>query len=109
VLKQSYGAQIEHFIKAHINHITKVEFFIAFKAAYKQSLSIQNGQAGFQEASLIPYDPQVVISKLDINLQAITPPQLPSEDQDPWVSQTPHNPIEALSQLTLVKGRIARH
>lgn len=109
VLKRSYGAQIEHFIKAHINHITKVEFFIAFKAAYEQSLSIQNGQAGFRGAGLIPYDPQVVISKLDINLQAVTPPRLPSEDQDPWVSQTPHNPTEALSQSTLVKGRIARH
>lgn len=26
-----------------------------------------------------------------------------------WVSQTPKNPFEALSQSTLVKGRIARH
>jgi hypothetical protein len=109
VLKRSYGLQIEHFIKAHINHISKVEFFIAFKAAYEQSLSVQNGQAGFQGAGLIPYDPQVVISKLDVNLQAVTPPRLPSVDEDPWVSQTPHNPTEALSQTTLVKGCIARH
>lgn len=33
VLKRAYGRQIETFIKAHINHITKVEF-IAFTAAY---------------------------------------------------------------------------
>ena len=109
VLKRSYGLQIEHFIKAHINHITKVEFFIAFKAAYEQSISVQNGQAGFRGAGLIPYNPQVVISKLDVNLQVATPPRLPSVDEDPWVSQTPHNPTEALSQTTLVKGRIARH
>jgi hypothetical protein len=109
VLELSYGAQIEHFIKAYINYITKVEFFIVFKAAYELLLSIQNGQAGFRGAGLIPYDPQVVISKLDINLQAVTPPRLPSEDQDPWVSQTAHNLTEALSQSTLVKGRIAHH
>src|ERR1700678_606934 len=83
VLKRSYGLQIEHFIKAHINHITKVEFLIAFKAAYEQSLSIQNSQAGFRGAGLILYDPQVVISKLDINLQAVTPPRLPSVNEDP--------------------------
>ena len=109
VLKRSYGLQIEYFIKAHINHITKVEFFIAFKVAYEQSISVQNGQAGFQGAGLIPYDPQVVISKLDVNLQVATPPRLPSVDEDPWVSQTPHNPTKALSQTTLVKGRIARY
>lgn len=109
VLKRSYGLQIEHFIKAHINHITKVEFFIAFKAAYEQSISAQNSQAGFRGAGLIPYDPQVVISKLDVNLQAVTPPRLPSVDEDPWVSQTPHNPTEAISQTNLVKSRIARH
>ena len=34
VLKRAYGHQIETFIKAHINHITKVEFFLAFSAAY---------------------------------------------------------------------------
>jgi hypothetical protein len=74
VLKRSYGLQIEHFIKAHINHISKVEFFIEFKAAYEQSITVQNGQAGFRGAGLVPYDPEVVISKLDVNLRPVTPP-----------------------------------
>jgi hypothetical protein len=30
-------------------------------------------------------------------------------DEDLWISQTPHNPTEALSQTTLVKNRIACH
>jgi hypothetical protein len=42
VLKKAYGRQIETFIKAHINHITKVEFFLAFIAAYKESMTPQN-------------------------------------------------------------------
>jgi hypothetical protein len=36
VLKRAYGRQIETFIKAYINYITKVEFFLAFTAAYKE-------------------------------------------------------------------------
>jgi hypothetical protein len=109
VLKRAYGRQIETFIKAHINHITKVEFFLAFKAAYLASMTAQNAQAGFRGAGLVPFDPQAVISKLDVKLRTPTPTRPPSADADPWVSQTPHNPTEALSQTVLVKDRIARH
>ena len=42
VLKRAYGRQIETFIKAHINHITKVEFFLAFKAAFKELIITPN-------------------------------------------------------------------
>jgi hypothetical protein len=109
VLKRAYSRQIETFIKAHINHITKVEFFLAFKAAYMESMTVQNAQAGFRGAGLVPFDPQAVISKLDVKLRTPTPTGTSSADADPWVSQTPHNPAEALSQTTLVKDRIARH
>jgi hypothetical protein len=57
VLKRAYGRQIETFIKAYINHILKVEFFLAFKAAYEQSITPQNAQAGFRGAGLVPFDP----------------------------------------------------
>jgi hypothetical protein len=42
VLKRAYGRQIETFIKAHINHITKVEFFLALVAVYQESMTAQN-------------------------------------------------------------------
>ena len=109
VLKRMYRRQIETFIKAHINHITKVEFFLAFYAAYNQSITTQNAKAGFRGAGLVPFDPQVIISKLDVKLRTPTPTGPPSADADPWVSQTPRNPIDALLQSTLVKSRIARH
>jgi len=109
VLKRKYGRQIEGFMKAHINHITKVEFLMAFKQAYQQSITVANGQAGFRGAGLIPFDPQAVILKLDVKLRTPTPVGPPSVDANPWVSQTPHNPTEALSQTTLVRDRIARH
>jgi len=96
-------------MKAHINHITKVEFLMAFKQAYQQSITIANGQAGFRGAGLIPFDPQAVISKLDVKLRTLIPTSPPSANTNLWVSQTPHNPTEALSQTTLVRDRIARH
>jgi hypothetical protein len=34
VKKRVYGCQIEDFIKVYINYITKIEFFMVFKAAY---------------------------------------------------------------------------
>jgi hypothetical protein len=104
-----YGRQIEGFMKAHINHITKVEFFLAFKQAYQQSISIANGQAGFRGAGLIPFLPKTVLGRLDVKLRTPTPITPPSADANPWVSQTPHNPADALSQTTLVRDRIARH
>ena len=42
-------------------------------------------------------------------MQTPTPATPPSGDVDLWVSQTPHNPTDALSQTILVKNRIARH
>jgi hypothetical protein len=109
VLKRAYGWQIETFIKAHINHITKVEFFLAFVAAYKESMTTQNAQAGFRGAGLVPFDPEAVLSKLDVKLRTPTPSRPSTANTNPWVSQTPSNPTEALSQTTLVRNRIARH
>jgi hypothetical protein len=109
VLKRMYGRQIEDLMKANINHITKAEFFMAFKAAYLQSITVQNAQAGFRGAGLIPFDPQAVISKLDVKLRTPTPTGPSSADADPWVSQTPRNPADALSQTTLVRNRITQH
>jgi hypothetical protein len=109
VLKRAYGRQIETFIKAHINHITKVEFFLAFTAAYKESMTAENCQAGFRGAGLVPFDPQAVLSKLDVKLRTPTPSRPSTANSNPWVSQTPSNPTEALLQTTLVRNRISRH
>jgi hypothetical protein len=107
VLKRMYGRQIEGLMKAHIHHITKVEFLTAFRIAYLQSITVYNSQAGFRGAGLIPFDPQAVISKLDVKLRTPTPTSPTSAETDPWVSQTPRNPTDALSQTSLVRNRIA--
>ena len=55
-------------IKAYINHIIKTEFFIVFKAIYLNITRPENIQTGFRDTGLIPYDPQVILSKLDVKL-----------------------------------------
>jgi hypothetical protein len=109
VLKKMYGAEIEHFIKARITHITKPEFFLAFKAAFRRTFTKENVLGGFRGTGLIPYNPQAVLSKLDIKLRTPTPPGTPSGPPSPWVSKTPKTTNEALSQSTLIKGQITRH
>ncbi len=68
VLKQSYDRQFKTFIKVYINYIIKTEFFIAFKTAYLVIITTNNIQGDFRSIGLIPYNPQVVLSKLDIKL-----------------------------------------
>ena len=58
VLKCLYGKELEAFIKVHINHITKMVFFIMFKAAHISTMTVENIQAGFCSTGLMPYDPQ---------------------------------------------------
>jgi hypothetical protein len=109
VLKRMYGAEISLFIKARITHITKPEFFLAFKAAFRRTFTQENVLGGFRGSGLIPYDPQAVLSKLDVRLRTPTPPGTSDGLQTPWVSKTPKTTSEALSQSTLIKGQIARH
>ncbi|KAF5519700.1 hypothetical protein CGCA056_v007662 [Colletotrichum aenigma] len=109
VLKLRYGSQIEHFIKARITHIAKPEFFLAFKAAFLQTFTQENVHGGFRGARLIPYNPQTVLSKLDVQLRTPTAPNTPNRLPNPWVSKTPQTTNEAISQSSLIKERISRH
>ena len=93
-------------MRNHINHITKLEFLPCFKGAFFASITKSNIQGGFRGAGLVPFNPEAVLSKLDVRLRTPTPPTI---DDSQWESKTPSNPIEFQSQSTLVKTRIQRH
>ena len=57
----------------------------------------------------MPYDPERVLCKLDVQLRVPTPPEPPLAIDNPWVSKTPHNPREADSQSKFIKDRISNH
>ena len=65
-LKQAYGRQIEHLMRMHINHETKLESLCGFREAFKASITAKNIQGGFAEAELVSYDPERVLSQLDV-------------------------------------------
>lgn len=108
-LKTAYGKQIEGMMRASITHITKEDFFPAFLAAHKAAITPENIQGGFRGAGLVPFDPEKVISQLDIRPKTPTPSNSRPGSAHAWVSKTPNNPIEASSQTTLIKTRIAQH
>ncbi|KAJ8109127.1 hypothetical protein OPT61_g7684 [Boeremia exigua] len=94
-------------MRNQITHLTKSEFLPYFKAAYNAVFTASNIKGGFRGAGLVPFDPERVISALDVKLRTLSPP-LPTNNV-PWQSQTPSNTLEFGSQSTLVKSRIQRH
>ena len=109
VLKKMYGAKIKYFIKARITYIIKSKFFLTFRAAFYRTFSKENVLRGFRGSGLIPYDLQAILSKLDIKLRTLIPSKTYNKPLIPQVSKTPITTNEALSQLTLIKGRIVRY
>jgi len=60
----------------------------------------------FQGAGLVPLQPDVVLSKLDVRLRTPTPAALP---EAPWEAKTPSNVRELEAQSTLIRDRVRRH
>jgi hypothetical protein len=67
-------SQAENLIRNQINHITKAEFLPCFIAAFKASFTPSNIQGGFRGAGLVPFNPERVISTLDVKLRTPSPP-----------------------------------
>ena len=57
----------------YINYISKLEFLYAFYKAFFTSITERNIQGSFAGAGLILFDPEKVLSKLDIKLCTLTP------------------------------------
>jgi hypothetical protein len=108
-LKKAYGHQIEELMRQQITHITKEDFIPAFRAAFQASLTKSNIQGGFRGAGIIPFDPERVIATLDLKLRTPTPQNSRPNTADPWTSQTPSNPTQAISQGSFIKEQVARH
>jgi hypothetical protein len=109
VLKRAYGREIEYLIRCSITHISKTEFFSAFYAAFQATFIESNIRGGFKGAGLAPFDPENVISKLDVQLRTPTPPDEAIELLTPWTSRTPTTAIEAQSQSDYLENRMRRH
>lgn len=56
-LKKACGRHIEDMMRAHITHITKDDFFPAFRNAFSAAMTESNIQGGFRGAGLVPIHP----------------------------------------------------
>ncbi|KAJ6437534.1 hypothetical protein O9K51_09740 [Purpureocillium lavendulum] len=108
-LKQAYGRQIEDLMRMHVTHIGKLEFLCAFRQAFFSSMTEKNIQGGFAGAGLVPYDPQRVLTKLDVRIRTPTPAATLPEIRETWVPKTPQNAYEASSQSEHIRNRISVH
>lgn len=106
-LKRAYGKEISDFIRASTNHITKTEFFVAFKAAHDKTFTKDNIKAAFRGAGIVPWDPESVISKLDVRLRTpmLSVPVSPQQ----WESPTPSHAQQTIQQSRFIQGRVSAH
>jgi hypothetical protein len=81
-------------------------FLPAFRVAFKKTFTPENIRAGFRGAGLVPHDPDVVLSKLDVQLRTPTPP---APGTIVWEAQTPRNAREIEAQYTLIRNRIQNY
>jgi hypothetical protein len=104
-LKKAYGNQVKNLMRNHINHITKLEFLPVFRAAFETAITKDNICGGFRGTGIIPYDPEVVLSQLELRFRTPTPPV----EDTIWESKTPGNPTELASQTAFIKDKITQH
>jgi hypothetical protein len=105
-LKRAYSREIESLMRNHINHITKLEFLPAFKAAFNRSFTPANICSAFRGAGLVPHQPDAVLSKLDVQLRTPTPADV---TEALWEARTPSNLRELDAQSTLIRDRVRQH
>jgi hypothetical protein len=107
LLKRAYGAEISGLARAMVTKIDKPAFIQVYKVAYNKVFTKENICAAFRGTGLVLFEPEVVLSKLDVKLRTPTPPAL--EPTTLWESKTPSNVCELGAQSMLVSERIREH
>jgi hypothetical protein len=102
-LKRAYTYELERLVRSHVRHVTELEFLPAFKAVFYQVFTETNICAGFRGAGLVPFNPDAVLSKLDVAVRTPSPPASP---EPTWVSKTPTNERELEAEASLLRGLI---
>ena len=73
----------------------KTEFFPAFYTAFEAIMTKSNIRAAFRGAGLVPLDLESVVSKLNMQLQILTPVEEEAGPSISWVSKIPRTILEA--------------
>jgi hypothetical protein len=108
ILKQSYGRQIEGYIRNGVNHIDKLDFLEVYHTARIEAMTLANVQSSFAAIGLMPFDPERVFSKLHTQLKTPTPPSTSHANAptQPWAFKTPHVTTQLEPQAKAIKDDI---
>lgn len=105
VLKRAYSQLVENQMRVGINHINKLDFLTAYPESHTEAYKAETIQNSFAGAGLVPYNPDHVLSKLNIHLQTPTPP---GSQGTTWSPKTPHTVIELQKQASSIKALLKR-
>ena len=90
------------------NHIDKLDFLEAFKPARAAALNLSNICSGFAAAGLVPFDPERVLSRLQLKLQTPTPPASETAIAASQTPKTPYTVAQLAQEYTTIKGLLKR-
>ena len=97
---------VEEKMRQRINHIDKLDFLSAYPQARKEAFKMDNIKNGFVATGLVPYNPERVLTQLNIYPKTPTPPGSQSTNSDP---KTPHNLKQLEKQASTIKKLLKRH
>jgi hypothetical protein len=91
---------------SYIHHIDKKAFLATFGLVFDKAFSKDNILSSFRATGLVPHNPEVVLSKLEVKPRTPTPPAL---GPTLWQPKTPSNAWEIEAQTTLIMKRTRDH
>lgn len=87
-LKGAYSDLVKQKMSLGVSYIDKLDFLQIFPEARKSAFTIENIQNSFAGTGLVPFNPDRVLSKLDIQLKTPTPPGSRSTNSAPKTPYT---------------------
>jgi hypothetical protein len=103
-LKQAYKGGIDALASSDITHIDKKAFLDTFYQVFDKTFSKDNIQSSFRATGLVPHNPDVVISRLEVKPCTPSPPP---PGPTPWQPKIPSNVAEIEAQSRLILKRIS--
>ena len=90
--------------RASYNHIDKLDFLAEYPRARIEAFKPQTIQTSFAATGITPFNPERVLSKLNISLRTPTPPgSPPSSRSSQFTPKTPRTVIQLQKQASMLK------
>ena len=104
-LKRAYGRFVSDLARASYNHIDKLDFLAEYPRARIEAFKPQTIQTSFAATGITPFNPERVLSKLNISLNTPTPPgSRPSSRSSQFTPKTPKTVIQLQRQARLLNN-----